>query len=91
MVKSDLEFVKKRILNLFNVFNCFKIKKKRKKKENEKLRKKISLEISNISRRLKSKKEINFLHSGHLGDIVNSLPFIKENITKKKMQFIYKY
>ena len=65
-----------------------KLKKERKKKENEKLRKKISLEISNISRRLKSKKEINFLHSGHLGDIVNSLPFIKE-ISRKKRCNLY--
>ena len=32
---------------------------------------------------LSTKKEVSFLHSGHLGDIINSLPLIKE-ISKNK-------
>ncbi len=56
-----------------------KIKKKNKKKG---LSKKIVLEIEKISKKINSKKNINFLHSGHLGDLINSLPVIKE-IAKK--------
>ena len=61
-----------------------KLKRKRKKKEDEILRKKVSIEISSISKKLRTNKEINFLHSGHLGDIINSLPFIREISQKKK-------
>ena len=34
--------------------------------------------ISKIQKIIKNKKEISFLHAGHLGDILNSLPVIKE-------------
>ena len=34
-------------------------------------------EIINISKKLEQ-KEISFLHSGHLGDVINALPVIKE-------------
>ena len=34
--------------------------------------------IKNTQNSIKNKKEISFLHSGHLGDIINSLPVIKE-------------
>ena len=61
-----------------------KLKRKRKKKEDEILRKKVSIEISSISKKLRTKNEINFLHSGHLGDIINSLPFIRKISQKKK-------
>lgn len=37
---------------------------------------------------LKEKKEVSFLHSGHLGDVINSLPLIKE-ISKKKICKLY--
>ncbi len=33
---------------------------------------------------IKEKKEISFLHYGHLGDIINSLPIIKEISKSKK-------
>ena len=56
-----------------------KFKKKNKKKG---LSKKIVLEIEKISKKINTKKNINFLHSGHLGDLINSLPVIKE-IAKK--------
>lgn len=42
-------------------------------------------EFQNI---VKSKGEISFLHYGHLGDIINSLPVIKE-ISKKKQCSLY--
>jgi len=38
--------------------------------------------LEEISETLNTKKNLNFLHSGHLGDIVNSMPLIKE-ISKK--------
>jgi len=59
-----------------------KLKKRERESERKQLRKEILKSIEKISKKLKSKKEINILHSGHLGDIVNSLPFIKE-ISKK--------
>ena len=34
--------------------------------------------INKIQQSLKNKKEISFLHSGHIGDIINVLPVIKE-------------
>ncbi len=64
------------------------LKKKKKEKEKEFLRKKISKKIQQISNILKTKKEINFLHSGHLGDIINSLPFIKEIAKKNKCNLL---
>lgn len=35
-------------------------------------------QISNIQRCLKEEKEINFMHSGHIGDIIYALPVIQE-------------
>ena len=61
-----------------------KLKKKRKENERKKIQKKISSNIKIISKKLRSKKVINFSHSGHLGDIINSLPFIKEISKNKK-------
>jgi len=34
--------------------------------------------INNIQKKIREKKELSFLHSGHAGDIVNILPVIKE-------------
>lgn len=64
------------------------LKRKKKEKERDLLRKRISKKIIQISNKLKSKKEINFLHSGHLGDIINSLPFIKEIAKRKKCNLL---
>ena len=61
-----------------------KLKKKKKEKDKEKLRINILNNIKIISKKIKLKKEINFLHSGHLGDIINSLPYIKEISKNKK-------
>tara|TARA_A100001011_G_scaffold383566_1_gene454966 strand:+ start:1377 stop:2282 length:906 start_codon:yes stop_codon:yes gene_type:complete len=38
--------------------------------------------IDNIQKTLANKNEISFLHSGHIGDLINTLPVIKE-ISKK--------
>ena len=66
----------------------YKITDKKKYQEhkiNEILKKKIEWfdsgfkeKISNIEKVIKNKKEISFLHSGHLGDIIDSLAMIKE-------------
>ncbi len=34
--------------------------------------------INDIQRKINTKKELTFLHSGHIGDIINVLPVIKE-------------
>ena len=41
-----------------------------------------------IDAALKDKNEVTFLHSGHLGDVINSLPLIKEIAKTKKCNFI---
>ena len=73
--------------NLFNKFfnpgkylndKRSKIIEKDKKIFNEKYEK----YIDNVQSILEEKKEISFLHSGHIGDLINTLPVIKE-ISKK--------
>ena len=44
----------------------------------------ISPELDKVLKNLKTKKEISFIHYGHLGDIINCLPFIKEVSKNKK-------
>lgn len=44
-------------------------------------------EIKNIQESIKVKKELSFLHSGHLGDVINSLPVIKELSKTRKCNF----
>ena len=44
--------------------------------------------IKNIHETIKTKKDISFLHYGHLGDIINSLPVIKE-LSKDKNCSLY--
>ncbi len=72
-------------MNIKKLFYKFTNKEKYKKLKSDLLvAKKIKVlksgfekEIINISEKLK-KKEISFLHSGHLGDVINALPVIKE-------------
>ena len=40
--------------------------------------KNIKKKLDEISLALENKNEISFLHSGHLGDIINSLPLLKK-------------
>ena len=61
-----------------------KIHNKKKQEKRNKLDLKINLYIEEISEKLKINKEINFAHSGHLGDLINSLPVIKEISKNKK-------
>ena len=35
-------------------------------------------QINQIQKKIKNQKKISFLHSGHIGDIINTLPIIKE-------------
>ena len=72
-------------MNIKKLFYKFTNKEKYKKLKTDLLiKKKIKVlksgfeqEIININDKLK-KKEISFLHSGHLGDVINALPIIKE-------------
>ena len=41
--------------------------------------------IENIHKALQGNSAINFLHSGHLGDIIYSLPLIKELLDRMKI------
>ena len=65
--------------------NFFKNKNKVKEEE---YKSKILPKIREFREILKSKKTISFLHYGHLGDIINSLPVIKE-LSKDKNCILY--
>ena len=51
---------------------------KQKKKDVEVFKNRYEKHINSIQKILKEKKDITFLHSGHIGDIINILPIIKE-------------
>ena len=57
------------------------------KKKEQIYNNKVEFFLQKIDSCLKSKKEISFLHSGHLGDIINSLPLIKEISKTKKCNY----
>lgn len=57
--------------------------KDKNKKNEEKYSKTILPKIEKFSKNLELKNEVSFLHYGHLGDIINCLPIIKE-ISKNK-------
>jgi hypothetical protein len=66
-------------LKLFNKNKYQKIKSELQQAENHNFyNKQVIPQLDKISEVIKTKKEISFLHSGHLGDIINSLPLIKE-------------
>ena len=57
-------------------------------KQNVKLFKtKFEKKIINIQKNIANKKELSFLHYGHLGDVVNSLPIVKELSKTHKCNF----
>ena len=68
------------------IFNNF-FKKKTKIKE-EHYKNIVLPKIEKYYRTLKNENSISFLHYGHLGDIINSLPVIKE-ISKSKNCNLY--
>ena len=72
-------FFQKLILKIFNKRKYNQIKNKENINKNiEFYNSNIKNKIEEISKILDTKKELNFVHSGHLGDIIYSLPLIKE-------------
>ena len=66
-------------LKIFNKKKYREFKNQRIKIKNKNLYdKNIKKKLDEISLVLENKNEISFLHSGHLGDIINSLPLINE-------------
>ena len=58
------------------------------KKTNESLfNNKIKNFLETIEKKIKTQNEISFLHSGHLGDLINALPVIKEVSKTKKCNY----
>ena len=77
--------IKKIYLKIFKRKKYIKYKDEELKIKNKNLfEKNIKNELDKIDKVLKEKKEISFLHSGHLGDVINSLPLIKEIAKNKK-------
>ena len=76
--------ITKFLLKIFdkNKYNTYKYNERLQRSLNS-YNKDVKDEILKIDQVLKNKKIVNFLHSGHLGDIVYSLPLIKE-ISKDK-------
>jgi hypothetical protein len=71
--------MKNLLTKLFNNKIYLANKQKNKiKKDTEVFKNKYENYINEIQISLKNKREISFLHSGHIGDIVNILPIIKE-------------
>ncbi len=71
--------LKKYWLKLFQKNKYLDIKRQnRSKKTLEIYNQKIKNEIIKIESRLKDKKTLNFSHSGHMGDLIYSLPVVKE-------------
>ena len=54
------------------------------KKDVEIFEKKFETYINEIQKKINTKKELSFLHSGHIGDVINVLPVIKELSKKYK-------
>jgi len=81
--------IQKILLKIFNRKKYYDYKSDKIKKRNKNLyESKIKIELDKISSTIEKKNEISFLHSGHLGDVINSLPLIKE-ISKKKKCNLY--
>ena len=80
--------IEKILLKIFNKKKYIKFKYNEIKIKNKNLYdKKIKIKLGEISLALKKKNEINFLHSGHLGDAINALPLIKEISKTKKCNY----
>lgn len=62
--------------------------KKKSQIKDEKYTKIVLPKIEQFSKIIKSKENISFLHNGHLGDIINCLPVIKE-LSKNKTCDLY--
>ena len=85
-------YIKKLFYKLTNKDKHFyykmNLKKKASIKQNVQLFKtEFKQKIINIQKNIENKKELSFLHYGHLGDVVNSLPVIKELSKTHKCNF----
>ena len=76
MVDNLLTKILLKIFNKSKYLN-YKYKEKLKKKE-ELYNRNIKNKLLEIDNSIKNQKTINFVHSGHLGDIIYSLPLIRE-------------
>lgn len=80
--------LKKIWLKITNKEEHFKYKYDQIQKSKENLYKnKIKFFLNEVDNRIGSKNEISFLHSGHLGDLINALPLIKEISKTKKCNY----
>ena len=85
-------YIKKLFYKLTNKDRHFHYKMNLRKaaniKQNVRLfKKEFKQKIINIQKSIENKKELSFLHYGHLGDVVNSLPVIKELSKTHKCNF----
>ena len=85
-------YIKKLFYKLTNKDKHFHYKMNLKKAANIKqnirlFKKEFKQKIINIQKSIENKKELSFLHYGHLGDVVNSLPVIKELSKTHKCNF----
>ena len=85
-------YIKKLFYKLTNKDKHFHYKMNLKKEANIKqnvrlFKKEFKQKIINIQKSIENKKELSFLHYGHLGDVVNSLPVIKELSKTHKCNF----
>lgn len=72
-------FLKKFLIKIIDKNSYQNLKNLERKQKNLKLfNLNFSKEIEKIINKIKSQKKLNFLHSGHAGDIINVLPVIKE-------------
>jgi len=81
--------INKILFKFFNKKKYSQYKKEKIKRDNKNIYETIiKKKLDEIDIALKNKENISFLHSGHLGDIINSLPLIKE-ISKSKKCNLY--
>ena len=82
------EFLKKYLYKFSNIkkYKEFKISKKN-RKDLRIFKDKYENYIDEIQKKILNKKELNFLHSGTSGDIINALPIIKELSKTHKCNF----
>jgi len=72
-------FIKKYFYKITNKEKYYSYKAEHLEKEKIKVfKERVEKKIKSTHDSIKNKKELSFLHSGHLGDIINSLPVIKE-------------
>ena len=82
-------FLKKFFYKLFSKKKYFEYKTEILKKNRLSILKNgLENEIANIQNIIETKKEISFLHSGHLGDIINTLPVLQK-LSKNHKCYLY--